>query len=88
MRMLALLLVVAMTQTPTLAWTQACQAPSNPVRTPLHFSVGIAGGNLCPVPLETRRTIPAGTFPEARCFGGRGEERSLVPLGEARLGRF
>ena len=26
--------------------------------------------------------------PEARYFGGRVEERSLVPLGEARLGRF
>ena len=26
--------------------------------------------------------------PEARCFGGRVEERSLVPLGEARLGRI
>lgn len=26
--------------------------------------------------------------PEARCFGGRLEEMSLVPLGEARLGRF
>jgi uncharacterized protein YbjT (DUF2867 family) len=26
--------------------------------------------------------------PEARYFGGRVEERSLVPLGEARLGRI
>ena len=26
--------------------------------------------------------------PEARYFGGRLEERSLVPLGEARLGRL
>jgi len=26
--------------------------------------------------------------PEARYFGGRLEEKSLVPLGEARLGRF
>jgi hypothetical protein len=49
MRMLALLLVVAMTQTPTLAWTQACPAPSNPVRALLHFSVGIADGNTCTV---------------------------------------
>src|SRR5262249_38863872 len=29
-----------------------------------------------------------GSDPEARCFGGRVEERSLVPLGEARLGRI
>ncbi|MDB4959871.1 MAG: NmrA family protein, partial [Myxococcales bacterium] len=28
------------------------------------------------------------TDPEARYFGGRVEERSLVPLGEARLGRI
>jgi hypothetical protein len=26
--------------------------------------------------------------PEARYFGGRVEQRSLVPLGEARLGRI
>jgi hypothetical protein len=26
--------------------------------------------------------------PEARYFGGRVEERSLVPLGEARVGRI
>jgi uncharacterized protein YbjT (DUF2867 family) len=34
---------------------------------------------------DPRRVVPD---PEARYFGGRVEERSLVPLGEARLGRI
>ena len=34
---------------------------------------------------DPRTVVPD---PEARYFGGRVEERSLVPLGEARLGRI
>jgi hypothetical protein len=34
---------------------------------------------------DTRQVV---SDPEARYFGGRVEERSLVPLGEARLGRI
>jgi hypothetical protein len=48
--MLALLLVFALTQPAKQARGQTCPGPRDPVRTLLHFGVGIAGGNTCTVP--------------------------------------
>jgi len=62
---------------------------------PLRGIVEIAGPERAPFSeLVTRYLKAVGDprevvgDPEARYFGGRVEERSLVPLGEARLGRI
>jgi uncharacterized protein YbjT (DUF2867 family) len=44
--------------------------------------------NRRPLPESGRRPREVVRDPEARYFGGRVEERSLVPLGEARLGHI
>jgi uncharacterized protein YbjT (DUF2867 family) len=62
---------------------------------PLNGTIDIAGPDRAPLADIVARYLkatgdarPVVTDPEARYYGGRVEEQSLVPLGEARIGRI